>query len=497
MKKKENIEKANCEYVPIFIQGENIYELVYNGKKSAFVELRRKMRVKEGKLIKENKYEAVYHDKLHIEGKYYIPLNDELISKKVVSIPSGILDYGTDEELITEIRAFIHKYLDVKPDYEVFAAHYILLTYIYDRLNTVPYLRCLGDFSTGKSRFLDVIGRLCYRAIVCAGNITPAALFRVQELYKGTPVIDEGDRDKSDESQAFTKIINNGFERGKPILRVDKNDPSKLQAFDAFGPKVIATRRPFQDQATESRCLTEEMRETSRTDIPVILPSIFYDQQEILKQKLLMFRLRKWNTIDVDKIQTIDLGPIESRLKQGLSNFAVLFTDNPVLLENYKKFVFEYQKGLIEDRENSLDGLIVNYLLELSKEELPEQITAGDVCEYLRENQKMEKLGPKKVGIVFKSLGIKTGRGRRDGKSIRPIIWDQELMEKLFKKYNSEYWTVCTKDCPTRHTRHTNEPQKSLIVSSGSTGSSYSGDRHLKSKEVKIPNLNSGGSKDA
>ena len=43
------------------------------------------------------------------------------------------------------------------------------------------------------------------------------------------------------------------------MLRSDKaGDSYEPRAFDVFGPKVIATRRRFEDGALESRCLTLE-----------------------------------------------------------------------------------------------------------------------------------------------------------------------------------------------------------------------------------------------
>ena len=54
-----------------------------------------------------------------------------------------------------------------------------MLSWCYDVLNTVPYLRALGDYGTGKSRFEDIIGGLCYKPMFTNGAITPAVIYRV------------------------------------------------------------------------------------------------------------------------------------------------------------------------------------------------------------------------------------------------------------------------------------------------------------------------------
>jgi len=56
------------------------------------------------------------------------------------------------------------------------------------------------------------------------------------------------------------KILNNGYRPGFPVLRSDKvNGRWRPRGYQVFGPKLIATRFRFQDEALESRCLTTEM----------------------------------------------------------------------------------------------------------------------------------------------------------------------------------------------------------------------------------------------
>jgi hypothetical protein len=83
----------------------------------------------------------------------YSPRNN-LLTHEVILLASGTREYGTDEQLLAEVRAFIHRYCDVTDGFEEIAAHYVIFTWIYDLFNEVPYLRVRGDFGSGKSRFL-------------------------------------------------------------------------------------------------------------------------------------------------------------------------------------------------------------------------------------------------------------------------------------------------------------------------------------------------------
>jgi len=204
----------------------------------------------------------------------YCPIADQEVPLKAVILPDGYEEYGTEQELDNEIREFINKYLDVDEQEAIRAIWNIRLSWVYERFRTLNYTRGLGDTGTGKSRLLDVVGRLHYKPMVVAGALTPAVIFRIISKWKGTLLIDEGDQEKgSDETNAFIKILNCGYEKGMPVARCDKNDPSKIEFFDIYCPKVITTRRRFEDKATEARCMTLTMVQTSRTDIPDVLTS--------------------------------------------------------------------------------------------------------------------------------------------------------------------------------------------------------------------------------
>lgn len=364
--------------------------------------------------------------------------------KEAVLLPKGIQEFGTIDDLVKSIQDHIHKYCDVSEDFEVWSAYYILLSWVYDKLTTLPYLRVLGDTGTGKSRFLDVVGRLCYKACIVAGSITPAPIYRMIRKWKGSIIIDEADFKDSTTYNEVIKILNCGFEKGKPVIRSNKDDPNNIEFLPTFAPKIIASRYSFHDKALESRCLTESMKETSRKDIPRIIPEGFYVKEEELRQKLLMFRFKWRNKLEVNKIQEINLGDIEPRLEQASLSFAVLFANIPEMMEKFKQFLLKYNQELIEERANSFEGRIVNAIFTL-KELEKEHISATDIIQHIDPDDK-EKIRPQKIGKSLKSLGIKTRQVRVGSDVRRPIIWDENLMYSLKRKYVALYDTNATND---------------------------------------------------
>lgn len=70
----------------------------------------------------------------------YAPDNN-LLRHSVVQFPSAPVDYGTESKLAEEVRAFIHRYTDLDGLFEWIATYYVLLSWLYDCFNELPYLR--------------------------------------------------------------------------------------------------------------------------------------------------------------------------------------------------------------------------------------------------------------------------------------------------------------------------------------------------------------------
>jgi hypothetical protein len=174
---------------------------------------------------------------------------------------------------------------------------------VYDAFNELPYLRVRGDYGSGKTRFLLVIGALAYKAFFGSGASTVSPLFHIQDAFRGTLVLDEADFRLSDEKAEVVKILNNGNVAGMPVLRTMQNGKGELQprAFQVFGPKVLASRGSYEDQALESRFLTEAMGgRPLRQGIPINLPDAYRDEARALRNKLLVYRFRNRHSAAID-----------------------------------------------------------------------------------------------------------------------------------------------------------------------------------------------------
>jgi hypothetical protein len=365
-----------------------------------------------------------------------LPLSSEEVALGAVRLPSGIAEYGNTSSLLREVEAHICRYLDVSAGFRRFVSYYVLLSWLYDRFNTLPYLRFIGDTGCGKSRALDVCGGLCYKPILASGCITPAPIYRMIARWAGTVVLDEADLQNSDEYHEVTKILNCGFERNRPVIRAVKDNPEKLQILPTFGPKVFATRRRFKDAALEARCLTEIMQETTREDIPATLNDAFYKEQGELRNKLLLFRFRNYDKVNADNSIDLDFKGIEPRLRQISACFASLFVGQPEVLADYQAFIIHHQKELIEQRASTVFGQVVERLIFLVESHTIDTfdsfdttlipVSAGDIAESLN-------MTPQAVGQILKTLGLQTKFIKAQSK--RCIVYDPVKLERLKRRY--------------------------------------------------------------
>lgn len=343
------------------------------------------------------------------------PISNGMVESGTILLASGVAPYGSQKQLVAEIKEFIRRYADVPEFWEEIIAHYILMTWVYDRFTAVAYLRFLSEPGTGKSRLLQIIVHLVYKGISASGAITASPLFRLMELWGGTLVIDEADFKDSDAWAEIVKILNCGYMRGVPVIRSERvGGTYEPRSFDPFGPKIIANRSRFQDPALESRCITLEGEEGKlRADVPRQLPPQFFEEAGRLRNKLLQWRFDNFDRIKADESQLLHLEP---RLAQiGTPIYSV--SDDPEFRKRFLDFLSE--RGA-EERSERPQAVVVEAIKELVKFDdaalAPSdgQLTVKSVTDRankINETRGMgEAMSAKKVGGIIRSLGFKPKR---------------------------------------------------------------------------------------
>jgi len=222
-----------------------------------------------------------------------VPATNSLIQHDAVVLPATAEPYGDVATLVEEILRYIDRYVVLSDWFRHLAAYYVLLTWVYDAFDELPYLRVQANWGSGKTRALLVIGSLCYRAFFASGASTVSPIFHTLHTFRGTLILDEADFRFSDQTAELSKILNNGNARGFPVFRTAITQKREFdpRAFQVFGPKIVAMRKSFEDEALESRFITERIdRQRMRPGIPINLPAQQRTEALELRNKLLQYR---------------------------------------------------------------------------------------------------------------------------------------------------------------------------------------------------------------
>src|SRR5262245_10903073 len=72
-------------------------------------------------------------DLLTTDHRVLIPYSatNNLIRNRIILFPSEACEYNTEEALVTDIRTFIHRYVDVSELFELVTTYYVLLSWVY------------------------------------------------------------------------------------------------------------------------------------------------------------------------------------------------------------------------------------------------------------------------------------------------------------------------------------------------------------------------------
>lgn len=315
------------------------------------------------------------------DGTKLVPFSEHnnLIKHRAILLPSEADSYESVHELSALIGGYLYKYVDLSHSFRKIATGYILLTWVYDAFNELPYLRLRGDFGSGKTRALTVIGSVCYRPFFASGASTVSPIFHTLDSFGGTLVLDEADFRFSDEKSELVKIFNNGNVRGFPVLRtaITMKKEFDPRAFNVYGPKVIAMRRSFQDQALESRFLTEEMGQRAlRADIPINLPDELQEEALALRNKLLMYR---FETLDSVRLNArLGNAAHSPRLNQILVPLLSVVDDAELRREIWKA-AGALEGTLYRERSASMEAGVLEVLIPFFKEEGRAHVTIAEV----------------------------------------------------------------------------------------------------------------------
>jgi len=162
-----------------------------------------------------------------------------------------------------------------------------MATWLRDNFDVYTYIALLGPYSSGKSRVLEVLGEICFNSVL-SPNISPAAIARLIEKYRGTLFLDEFQHLDTPDKKEIIKLLNSGYREGMRYVRVGEKD---VEVYNVSGFKVFAAVEELV-RSLQTRSIEINMMELPKGKEDMVRFTIDRNRAKELKARLLYFRLK-------------------------------------------------------------------------------------------------------------------------------------------------------------------------------------------------------------
>lgn len=339
-----------------------------------------------------------------------------------------------DKELWNEIRAFIFEHLFLPDEnlYDVLTA-WIFASWIPETWSVIPYIFFYGPVASGKTRGLEILHRLSYRAIM-SSNISSAALFRACEAWHPTLILDETEIYNKQEKNEIIGLLNSGYRRGQFAIRVKTTEKGEiLECFDVFGFKAMAGTEGLA-KTLESRSIMIRMLKNRRK------VNLHIDEKKAneLRAKLLSWRLRMLTDGELCEVceglfkKIGKLGFDSGRLEELFQCLLAVANDGR---ENILRYAEKMNEMRLFEEMTSIEAEVIEIMLNSNLGLLNNVILTKDVAEKFNENRvEREKVKAAFIGWAIRRLGFEP-RHTRQGNG---WLFDRERLNYLKQIYLGE-----------------------------------------------------------
>lgn len=172
--------------------------------------------------------------------------------------------------LLDLVESIFRKYTIQPSDHAYVAlAVYTVYTHMADEFDFAPRMSLTSaEKRSGKSRTMEMIARMSANPL-SASNASTSAVFRSLGEGVRTLLLDEADtifgtKTKAEQNEDLRGLLNSGFQRGMPVLRV-VGPTHEVQSFEVFSPVVVGGIGTMPDTVTD-RAVNIRLRRRKRTE---------------------------------------------------------------------------------------------------------------------------------------------------------------------------------------------------------------------------------------
>jgi hypothetical protein len=371
------------------------------------------------------------------KSKNFTKVTDAI--EPILWILSTWINYSKlDMKQVYKDMIIIIKKLLVFPEeihYKIFVL-WIISTWKLGVWDVVSFLAFIGIPSSGKSRALDIIRRIAYRAVKASG-VTSAAIPRLCHYHQITLLVDEAHNKLNPRRTGGSELLDfvkDSYKRGSTYITCDKDDPKKVIVTKNFGFKAFASEKNF-----EPGLLSRSISFWMEKEEPEIA-KIDYLQSELesIHSKLLNYRFKSDDPPDLGN----DFA-LKGRTREIYECIIATGRHIDVDIDDIIAYAKNQELHELEELQNSSQYDILHIIKEY-KDSPPEneaecrEITLAYILSKLEWEsgiQNEDRKAIQRLGYLLKHMGLQRKRTNR-GRAI-PLYEEPNItrLEKLMRRY--------------------------------------------------------------
>lgn len=340
----------------------------------------------------------------------------------------NIEDYESVEKLWSEVKRYLWEHIDLREGYDILTA-WILASWFPEKWHAVPYLFFYGPAGSGKTWALEVLASIGFRPFLTA-SITVASLFRICDYYKPTLFLDETETYMTKDRREIMNLLNSGYRKGSKAVRTeDTKEGYKIRTFKTFGFKALSGTKEF-IETLRSRCIIFNMSEATRD----IKTGIDHERAERLRKKLLAYRFKLQSRKETEE-KPEAIKTLKGRLRELFEPLIIVAPPSAK-----QSIIAEAEKirKIVQEEQKASDEAIVFKAIVEAYEQNPEEnkVMIKQIVDIVNRDLSMDEWrNAVSVGMICGRLGFKRTMKKRQ----RALFWNQQLAERLAKKYYPEW----------------------------------------------------------
>ena len=374
------------------------------------------------------------------------PKKAETNGKSIVPTePEPWPDPVNGSELLDEITGWISGYVFTAGESVDAITLWAVSTWFVESIYFAPLLSILSPTKqAGKTLIIDLLEWICRKPVRTSGvGITPAVIFRLNEDSQPTFLVDEAEKLAGKNSdEGIIGLLNEGYRRGGKVHRCgDKSNQFKVEEFDAFGFRLLASIKPLWDTILDRSIVIRMTRKPRNQNIRRFKAQEVQAEGSILAQKILRFV--NDNTKDLQALLAETPQP-KSLSDRGCDNWSPLFAVAQLAGDDWLKRALSSAKALnnAAEDEDRAEKLIHDIHRIFKKEKCPEAIKSGDLKERLDELESSpwgdygggKGISTNKLAALLRPFEVRPRQGwTQNGNNTRGY-WLKDLI-KLFEVY--------------------------------------------------------------